>query len=68
MGVHANYLLFLSDFNEISIFSIDCRKISNVKFLENYCSGSRVPEFLVEGRTERHDVANSRFSQFCECV
>ena len=24
--------------------------------------------FRAEGRTDRHDKANSRFSQFCECT
>jgi len=35
---------------------------SSIKFLENPSSGSRV----AWERTDRHDEANSRFSQFCE--
>jgi hypothetical protein len=37
-------------------------KYSNIKFHENPAGGSRVPF----GRTDRHEEANSRFSQFCE--
>jgi len=38
-------------------------KYSNIKFHENASSGSRVLPF---GQTDRHDEANSRFSQVCE--
>jgi len=39
------------------------KKISNTKFREIPSSASRdVPS----GRTDRHDEANSRISQFCE--
>ena len=38
-------------------------KYSNIKFHENPSSGSRVDLY---GRTDRHDEANSRCSQFCE--
>jgi hypothetical protein len=38
-------------------------KFSNFGFHENPSSGSRVVPF---GRTDRHDGANSRFSQFCD--
>jgi hypothetical protein len=40
-------------------------KFSNIKFHENPSSGSRV---VPCGQTDRHDEANSRFSQFCESV
>ena len=40
-------------------------KVSNTKFHHNPSSGSRV---VPCGRTARHDEANSRFSQFCECA
>ena len=39
-------------------------KISNIKFHQNPPSGSRV----LCRRTDKHDEANSRFSQFCERV
>jgi hypothetical protein len=38
-------------------------KYSNIRFHENPSSGSRV---VPCGRTDRHDKANSRFSQICE--
>jgi hypothetical protein len=38
-------------------------KSSNIKFHENPSSGSRV--VYVDGQTDRHDEANSRFPQFC---
>jgi hypothetical protein len=40
-------------------------KLSNIKFHENLSSGRRVVPW---GRTDRHDDANSRFSQFGECT
>ena len=44
-------------------------KLSNIKFHENLSSGSPVgPRGRAGGRTDRHDEANSRFSQFCECA
>jgi len=46
-----------------------CRKFfekyRNIKFNENPSGGSRVVPI---GRTDGHDEANSRFSQFCERV
>ena len=62
IGLHVNYPLFLSDFKEISIFSTDLKK-SNVKFHENQSNGRQV---VPCGRTDGHDEANCRFSQFCE--
>jgi hypothetical protein len=40
-------------------------KSSTIKFHENLSSGSRA---VPCGRTDRHDEANRRFSQFCESV
>ena len=53
---------FLSDFRSTWIFLTFSKKpqISNLN--ENPCSGRRVPC----GLTDRHDEANSCFSQFCE--
>jgi len=39
------------------------QKYLNIKFYENPSGGKRV---VPCGRTDRHDEANSRFSQFCE--
>jgi len=55
---HSCYVLMKLEFSW-QIFE----KFSNMKFHENPFSGSRV---VPCGRTGRHDVANSHFSQFCE--
>jgi hypothetical protein len=42
-------------------------KYSNIKFNENPSRERRVvPYFPTNGQTDRHEEANSRFSQFCE--
>ena len=42
-------------------------KYSNIKFNDNLSSGSGiVPCRWTDGRTDTHDEANSRSSQFCE--
>jgi hypothetical protein len=57
---------FLSDFSETWIFSTVCRKILNYQF--SWKSVWRQPGYSMrrEGQTDRHDEANSSFSQFCE--
>jgi hypothetical protein len=40
--LYVKYPLFLSDFNEIRIFSIDFRKRVNIKFNKNPSIGGRV--------------------------
>jgi len=55
--LHVKYPLFLSDFNEMWIL----KKCSNTNFYVNMSGGSRV---VPCGRTDRHDEADSRFSQF----
>jgi hypothetical protein len=39
---------------------------SNIKFHENPPMGAEL--FHADGRTDRHDEANIRFSQFCESI
>ena len=53
--------VILSNFNGILIFSTDFRKILNIEFREDPTSGRRV---VPCGRTDGHDEADSRFSQF----
>jgi hypothetical protein len=60
IGIHAKYPLICQILTWI--FWTDFEKHSNTKY-ENPPSGSRV---VACGRTDRHDAANSRCSQFCE--
>jgi hypothetical protein len=62
-GLQVKYPLFLSDFNETSIFSTDFRKLLRIKFYKNPFIWSRV---VVCGVTDRHGEANRRFSQLWE--
>jgi hypothetical protein len=56
------YPLFLSDFNETCVFSTAFEKYSN--FMKILATGAEL--FHAVRRMDRHDDANSRFSQFCE--
>ena len=68
IGLHVKCPLFLSDFYEAFTFStVFLKKKRNIKFHENSFGGSRVVLCgQTDGRTDRHDEANSRFSQFFE--
>jgi len=64
-GLHVRYPLYLSDFNETSIFSADFRKILRTSnFME--IRPVRAQLSHADTRTDRHDEVNSRFLQFCE--
>jgi hypothetical protein len=62
IGLHVKYLLFLPDFNETLIFSTVFEKYSKIKFHDPVAAEL----FRADRRKDRHDKANSRFSQFCE--
>ena len=62
IGLHVKYRLLLSDFSKTWIFSTDFRKIPD--FMKILSMGAEL--LHTDGRTDRHDEANCRFSQFCE--
>ena len=67
IGLHIKYPLYLFHFNENFSQQI-FEKYSNSTFHENPYSRSQVfPCGQTDGEADRHDVANSRFSQFSEC-
>jgi hypothetical protein len=65
MGLHIQDPLFLSDFNEKCFFKTEFRinkPISN--FMKIRPVGDEL--FHADGQTDKHDEANSHFSQMCE--
>ena len=62
-SLHVMYPLFWSDFNQNWISRQIFQKSSNIEFPENMSSGRRI---VPRGRADRHDEANSHFTQFCE--
>jgi hypothetical protein len=63
IGLHGQYRLFLSDFNETSVFSTDFRKIHFMKIRR---VGADL--FHADGWTDGDEETNSHFWQFCECA
>jgi hypothetical protein len=67
-GLHVKYLLFLSDVNKSRIFSADFSKNTQILHFINFMKIRPVGAelFHADGRIDRHDEANSRYSQFFE--
>jgi len=56
--------VYLSDFNETLISSTDFRKNTQISNFTKICPVRA--EYHADGRTDTHDKANGRFSQFSE--
>jgi hypothetical protein len=68
IGLHVKYQLFLSYFNKILFFQYNSEKNTHVSdFIKIRLLEAELfyANKLMDRRTERHDKANSRFSQFC---
>ena len=65
IGLHIKYPLFLSDFNENWIFSTVVRKMLKYQISWNSVQWEPSCSMRTDWRTDRHDEAVSRFSQFC---
>jgi hypothetical protein len=65
---HTKYLLFLSDINEIWIFSTEMWIIFKYRISWKSVQWECGCSVRTDGRTVRHDEANSCISQFCECA
>jgi hypothetical protein len=66
-GLYVKYLLFLSDLNETRFFFGRLRENTQISaFMEIRLVGTEL--FHADRRTDKHDEANSRFSQFYELV
>ena len=70
-SLHVKYSLLLLEFNDNWISSTDFRKTTKYQFHQYPSNGSRVvpcgqTNRETDGRTDEHNEANSRFSQFCE--
>ena len=67
IGFQVKYLLILSDLNETTIFSTAFRKIIKIPNFKKI-RPVEAELYHANGRTDRQDENNSRFSLFCELV
>jgi hypothetical protein len=63
---HVKYQLFLSDFNETSVFVTDFREKLKYKVLSKSVQWEPNCSLLRGRQKDGYDKANSRFSEFCE--
>jgi len=58
---HVQYRLMVTDLKKMDFFDIFSKNYSSTKFHANLPGANRV---VPSGQTDRHDEADSRFSQF----
>jgi len=64
IGIHVNYLLFFSDFNESSVSSTDLAKYSNIKLHKNPSRESHVvPCGQMDGEADMSKMATEGSKQ-----
>ena len=66
IGLHVKYPSFLSDFNETCKLSTVFRKILKYKFSWKSVKWEPSCSMRTDGRTDRHDEAESLFAFFCK--
>jgi hypothetical protein len=67
ISLHVKYPYYCPILIKLEFFRHILEKSSNIRFLENKSSGSRIgPYGMMEGQTDRHDGASSRSSKLCE--
>jgi len=66
IGLYEKCPLLLSDFKETLVFSTYFRKIFKYSFSGKSVQWEPSCSVRTDGQTDRHDEANSRFSQFSE--
>jgi hypothetical protein len=65
IGLHVQYPLFSSDLNETCTLQTDFQKNPQIQnFMKIHPTGANLNR--AGGQMDRHDEANSRFSQFCK--
>jgi len=65
--LHVKYLLSCQIFTKLKFYGQIFKNTRNVKFYENPFNGNNFG-FLEDRQMDKHDEANSHFSQFCECA
>jgi len=68
VGILVKCPLFFSDLNQTWIFSANFQKIFQHQISWKSVQWEPSCSTWTDGRTDKHDKANSHFQQFCECA